>query len=112
MITIILMYYFVFEVIYLYNYYKSNIFSYWFCLTNHKIIGVLYLFFGIWVAFLATLMSILIRREYFTSCHHLGFICIIWYWQFIVWIFVYILKYTNVSTYRKSIYGLCDMYNR
>lgn len=39
------------------------IFSNWFCSTNHKVIGMLYLFFGTWVAFLATFMSILIRRE-------------------------------------------------
>ena len=39
------------------------IFSNWFCSTNHKIIGMLYLFFGTWVAFLATFMSVLIRRE-------------------------------------------------
>jgi heme/copper-type cytochrome/quinol oxidase subunit 1 len=38
-------------------------FSNWFCSTNHKIIGMLYLLFGLWVAFLATFMSVLIRRE-------------------------------------------------
>jgi len=39
------------------------VFSNWFCSTNHKIIGMLYLIFGTWVAFLATFMSVMIRRE-------------------------------------------------
>jgi len=48
-----------------YYYYIKDItvYSNWFCSTNHKTIGVLYLIFGTWIAFLATFMSILIRRE-------------------------------------------------
>ena len=40
-----------------------SMFSTWFCSTNHKVIGMLYLLFGLFVSFLATFMSILIRRE-------------------------------------------------
>ena len=38
-------------------------FKNWFCLINHKIIGMLYLFFGLWVTFLVIFLYVLMQNE-------------------------------------------------
>jgi len=45
--------------------------SNYFCSTNHKVIGPLYLFFGTFTAFLATFMLSLVRCELGTPDHKL-----------------------------------------
>jgi len=45
------------------NSYFYNIFIKWFCSTNHKIIGILYLYFGVISGILGTMASFFIRIE-------------------------------------------------
>jgi len=76
-------------------------FSNWFCLTNHKIIGMLYLLFGLWVAFLATFMSVLIRRELGASSDQVVTDSYLWYDVFltghVVLVFTIIMYYISIK---------------
>lgn len=46
-----------------YNSQFYNFFIKWFCATNHKMIGILYLYFGAFASILGTLASVYIRLE-------------------------------------------------
>jgi len=86
---------------------ESLIFSNWFCSTNHKVIGILYLFFGTWIAFLAMLNKVQSFLGIMTNSGKCGSINV----NIMESISSSIIPMTKIITYGKKGYSLCNKFN-